>query len=80
MSKKKLTITYELPSQKVYDHLVDGYGVICKYREAQGKPHMNMATWVTSVLINAVNHVFEAERKAIEAKEQSLGEEDAANE
>lgn len=56
--KKKLIITLELPEEKYLKHIMDAYGLVSKYRQAQGAPHMNMEAWLTTVVVEGANAIF----------------------
>lgn len=56
--KKKLIITLELPEEKYLKHIMDAYGLVSKYRQAQGVPHMNMEAWLTTVVVEGANAIF----------------------
>ena len=55
---KKLKLTVELPEEKYLKHITDAYGLASKYRQAQNVPHMNLESWLTTLLVEGANAIF----------------------
>ena len=75
MSKKKpLTITIEIPDQKLFSHITNAYGLVCQYRTAQGAPHENIENWMVRLMVEGANALYrfhDAEmKKLMEAQQE----------
>lgn len=56
--QKQLEITIPVPDQKIYSHITNAYGLVCKYRQAQKVPNESVENWLLRLVVEGANALY----------------------